>query len=145
MVEKNENFKTSGGKWIAPQPIENKLNASKFIDMSVVFGENRKLPGALIVPDFLFLKNWCERNKIKFTTMDEILKNEAVRERYKKEINEVNKSLGKTEQIGNFILIPEEWSVKTGELGATLKVKRNLVLTKYAEQINAMYSKNDNS
>lgn len=142
---KNENFKTSGGKWIAPQPIENKLNASKFIDMSVVFGENRKLPGALIVPDFLFLKNWCERNKIKFTTMDEILKNEAVRERYKKEINEVNKSLGKTEQIGNFILIPEEWSVKTGELGATLKVKRNLVLTKYAEQINAMYSKNDNS
>ncbi len=141
---KNENFKTSGGKWIAPQPIENKLNTSNFIDTSVVFGENRKVAGALIVPNFNYLKNWCKRKKIKFKSKESIVQNKAVIERYKKEIHKKNKLLGKPEQIGNFILVPEEWSVKTGELGATLKVKRNVVLKRYAEQIDALYNKQSN-
>lgn len=135
-----ENFKTSGGKWIAPQPIENKLTASPFIDCAVVMGENQKLAGALIVPDFAHIKSWCKIKEIPYTTNAEMVKNQLVIDRIKKVVDEVNLSLGKTEQIGRIALVADEWSVNSGELSATLKVKRKIVEEKYANVIKNMFN-----
>lgn len=135
-----ENFKTSGGKWIAPQPIENKLTASPFIDCAVVMGENQKLAGALIVPDFAHIKSWCKIKEIPYTTNAEMVKNQLVIDKIKKVVDEVNLSLGKTEQIGRIALVADEWSVNSGELSATLKVKRKIVEEKYANVIKNMFN-----
>lgn len=135
-----ENFKISGGKWIAPQPIENKLTASPFIDCAVVMGENQKLAGALIVPDFAHIKSWCKIKEIPYTTNAEMVKNQLVIDRIKKVVDEVNLSLGKTEQIGRIALVADEWSVNSGELSATLKVKRKIVEEKYANVIKNMFN-----
>jgi len=137
---KKETFKTSGGKWISPQPIENKLTASLFIDSAVVMGQNQKLPGALIVPDFEQLKLYCQQKGIDYTTDNEMADSKLIRELFKKEIDSVNKTLGNTEQIGPFCLITDEWTVNGGELSATLKVKRNVISEKYAYKIEKMFS-----
>jgi long-chain acyl-CoA synthetase len=137
---KKETFKTSGGKWISPQPIENKLTASLFIDSAVVMGQNQKLPGALIVPDFEQLKLYCQQKGIDYTTDNEMADSKLIRELFKKEIDSVNKTLGNTEQIGPFCLITDEWTVNGGELSATLKVKRNVISEKYADKIEKMFS-----
>lgn len=136
---KKENFKTSGGKWIAPQPIENKLTASPFIDCAVVLGENQKMAGALIIPDFEQLKSWCTNSGITYTNNHEMVENKQVLDLFKKEVDSVNKRLGRTEQIGPFLVIADEWSVNGGELSATLKVKRKVVFEKYADKISNMY------
>ena len=137
---KKETFKTSSGKWISPQPIENKLTASLFIDAAVVLGQNQKLPGALIVPDFEQLKLYCQQKGINYTTNDEMAATKLVRDLIKNEIDSVNKTLGHTEQIGPFCLITDEWSVNGGELSATLKVKRSVISEKYADKIEEMFS-----
>lgn len=137
---KKETFKTSGGKWISPQPIENKLTASAFIDCAVVMGDNQKLAGALIVPDFEHLKTWCQQQKIPYTTDKQMIEVKAVTELIKKEIDAVNKTLGHTEQIGPFSLIADEWSVNGGELSATLKVKRKVINAKYEGKIHKMFN-----
>jgi long-chain acyl-CoA synthetase len=137
---KKETFKTSSGKWISPQPIENKLTASLFIDAAVVLGQNQKLPGALIVPDFEQLKLYCQQKGINYTTNDEMAATKLVRDLIKNEIDSVNKTLGHTEHIGPFCLITDEWSVNGGELSATLKVKRSVISEKYADKIEEMFS-----
>jgi len=137
---KKENFKTSGGKWISPQPIENKLTASAYIDCAVVLGENQKLPGALVVPDFEQLKLWAKDKGIEYTSDKEMVETKEVKELIKKEIDRVNKTLGHTEQVGPYSLIADEWSVNGGELSATLKVKRKVVAERYADKINKMFS-----
>ncbi len=137
---KKETFKTSSGKWISPQPIENKLTASLFIDAAVVLGQNQKLPGALIVPDFEQLKLYCQQKGINYTTNDEMAATKLIRDLIKNEIDSVNKTLGHTEHIGPFCLITDEWSVNGGELSATLKVKRSVISEKYADKIEEMFS-----
>lgn len=136
---KKENFKTSGGKWIAPQPIENKLTASPFIDCAVVLGENQKFAGALILPDFAHLKSWCKIKGIPYTTNEEMIKMDRIVNRFKRVVEETNKELGDTERIHPIRLVSDEWSVATGELSATLKVKRKVVLQKYADLIEHMF------
>lgn len=135
-----ENFKTSGGKWIAPQPIENKLTASPFIDCAIVMGENQKVAGTLIVPDFAHLKSWCKIKEVTYTSNEEMIKEKVILDRIKKEVDDVNKTLGKTEQIGHICLTADEWSVDSGELSATLKVKRKVVMEKYADIITKMFN-----
>ena len=139
-----ETFKTSGGKWISPQPIENKLTASPFIDFAVVLGENQKVAGALIVPNFAHLKSWCEIKGITYTTDAEMIKNDTIIARIKKEVEEVNNTLGKTEHIGPISLIADEWNIDNGMLSFTLKVKRKVVNAKYADIINTMFNKINN-
>ena len=137
---KKENFKTSGGKWVAPQPIENKLTASAFIDCAVVLGDNQKMAGVVIVPAFDHLKSWCKIKNIPYTTNQEIITNKVVFERIRKEVEDVNATLGATEKIGPILLIADTWGIESGELSATLKVKRNVVCKKYAVEIEKMFN-----
>lgn len=136
---KKEIFKLSSGKYIAPQSIENKLKESFFIEQVMVVGENEKFASALIVPNFNYLHNWCSRHSINFRDNAELINQQPVMERYQKEINQINKTLGQTEHIKRFRLVTEEWSPVTGELSPTLKLRRKYIFDKYKNMIEEIY------
>lgn len=137
---KKEMFKTSGGKYVAPQVMENKFKESRFIEQIMVVGENQKFPGALIVPSFDFVREWAKRKEIQVSDDNAVLiKNEQVIERIQREINAYNKNFGNWEQIKKFALCTHEWAVETGELTPTLKLKRKVILAKYSAQISDIY------
>lgn len=136
---KKELFKTSFGKYISPEPIEDKFKESLFIDQIVVVGENQKFAGALIVPDFTFLKSYCAVKEIPFTTQAELVKLPRLRKRFQVEINKYNKFFGETEKIKSWDLLNTEWSTESGEITPTMKLKRNFVCKKYKDQIEALF------
>jgi long-chain acyl-CoA synthetase len=136
---KKEMFKLSAGKYIAPQPIENKLKESFFIEQAMVIGENQKFASALLSPNFTFLHDWCSLHKIQFRDNKELIEMYEVFDRYNKEVREVNKSLGEFEQIKRFRLVTEEWTPQTGELSPTLKLKRNYLHKEYKDLIAEIY------
>jgi long-chain acyl-CoA synthetase len=139
---KKEIFKTSGGKYIAPQVIENLFKESEFIENIIVVGENRHFPAALIVPAFEHLKSWCEIKNLPYTTNEEAVKLPQVVERISKEVERQNYFLGRTEQIKKFRLVGQEWTIESGELSPTLKLRRKLIQEKYARVIGDIYSTN---
>ncbi len=136
---KKEIFKTSGGKYIAPQAIENKFKESLFIEQIMVIGENRKFPSALIVPAFAHLKKWCEIKGIPFSSNADGIKNPEVISRIKKEVDELNQNFGQTEQIKKFELIDKEWTPDSGDLTPTLKLKRKIIAEKNKALIEKIY------
>ena len=136
---KKEMFKTSGGKYVAPQVVENKLKESFFIDQLMVIGENEKFASALISPNFKFLHDWCSIHKVQYRDNKELVHLPEVTARYQKEINKYNQELGETEKIKRFRLVCEEWSPQTGELSPTQKLKRNVVYEKYKDIIAELY------
>ena len=138
---KKEIFKTSAGKYIAPQLIENKLKASPFIDNAMVVGENEKFASAIVVPDYTFLKSWCRKNQIPFEKEEYLLQNKQVRYRVLREIHNINLELGKPERIQKFRFCQNVWSPESGELTPTLKLKRNVIQKKYKQLINEIYRK----
>ncbi len=138
---KKEIFKTSFGKYISPEMVENKFKESPFIDALMVVGENQKYAAAIIVPDFNHLKSWCAIKGIEFTSFDDIVNNETVKKRYHKEVQKYNKMLGATEQIKSFELLKVEWSVDSGELTASLKLRRPFISKKYQEEISGLFEK----
>jgi long-chain acyl-CoA synthetase len=140
---KKEMFKLSAGKYIAPQPIENKLKESFFIEQVMVIGENEKFASAIISPNFSFLHDWCSLHKIQFRDNQELIEIPDVIEKFSKEVREVNKSLGEHEYIKRFRLVTEEWSTQSGELSPTLKIKRNMVAKNYKDLIADIYSRNE--
>ncbi len=137
---KKEIFKLSGGKYIAPQLIENKLKTSNLIEQVMVIGINEKFASALIAPNFPLLHEWCSHNKILFENNEELIRIPAVIEKIKKEVDEINKTLGSHEQINRIRLVSEEWTPATGELSPTLKLRRNIVSQKYQHLIDDIYS-----
>jgi len=137
---KKEMFKLSAGKYIAPQPIENSLKESYFIEQVMVIGENQKFASALISPDFSYLHDWCFLHKIQFRDNSELIEIPEVVERYTREVRDVNKNLGEYEQIKRFRLVTEEWTPQTGELSPTLKLKRAVIKQRYHDVINEIYS-----
>ena len=137
---KKEIFKTSGGKYVAPQPIENKMKESKWIEQMMVTGADQKFTGALIVPSFNALKEWCIENKIEYPGNDKIIKNEKVLALIKDTVEKYNQHFNQVEQIKKFELLPEEWSVDGGELTPTLKLKRKVILEKYRDAIARIYA-----
>ncbi len=137
---KKEIFKTSGGKYIAPQVLENKMKESRFIEQVVVIGENRKFPSALIVPNFAFLKSWCEEKGVEFTTNQAAIENEKVKDRIWEEVENLNQAFGQWEKIKRMGLLPQEMSIDGGELTPTLKLRRKVIKEKYATQIEHIYS-----
>ncbi len=137
---KKEIFKTSGGKYIAPQIMENKFKESRFIEQIMVIGENRKHPSALVVPSFEFLKQWCEQKGVPFKSREEVIKNQTVIDRYQKEIDEKNESFGKWEQVKKFELLPAEFTIDGGEVTPTLKLKRKEIHKKYAALVEKIYT-----
>ena len=136
---KKEMFKTSGGKYIAPQVMENKFKESRFIEQVMVIGEGEKMPAAFIQPNFEFLKGWCKRKKIEYTSNEEIVKVERVVARLQKEVVAKNESFSNFEQIKRFELINHVWTIDSGELTPTLKLKRKNILKKNQELYQKIY------
>jgi len=136
---KKEIFKTSFGKYISPQPIEDKFKESLFINQLIVVGENQKFAGALIEPDFTFLKAWCEVKEVPYTTNAEMIQLPRIRKRFQVEIDKYNKFFGDTEKIKSWDLLDTEWTFDTGEITPTLKLKRNFISNKYRERIAILF------
>jgi len=136
---KKEIFKTSGGKYIAPQLMENIYKESRFIEQIMVIGENRKHPAALIVPAFDFLKEWCQRKGYDCGSREAMIINEKVIARIQEEIDEKNAQFGKWEQVKKFELLAAEFSIQGGEITPTLKLKRKAILDKNKSLIEKIY------
>ena len=132
-------FKTSGGKYINPDVIEPKFEASPFFEHVIVVGENQKFAGALIVPDFHYLKAWCQKQGIEFTSPAEIIKDPAVLKAMNKEVVKLNSGLGETEKVKRQVYTADEWTVANGMMTPTLKVKRRRVIMKYQPLIDTMF------
>jgi long-chain acyl-CoA synthetase len=137
---KKEMFKLSGGKYIAPQMIENKLKASELIEQAMVIGAGEKFASALISPNFVLLHDWCAENHIHFKSNKELVRIPEVIAKIQKEVQQINKTLGTHEEIKRFRLVSAEWSPATGELSPTLKLRRNVVASKYKHIIDEIYS-----
>lgn len=137
---KKEMFKLSGGKYIAPQMIENKLKASFFIEQVMVIGAGEKFASALISPNFAYLHDWCSQRKIHFQDNVELIQNTEVLAQLQREVQAINKTLGEHEEIKRFRLVSDEWTPQSGELSPTLKLKRNYVAARYQLIINEIYS-----
>ncbi len=138
-ARKKSMFKTSGGKYVSPEAIEEHLKSSHLIGHAVVLGEGKKMVTALIVPDFENLESWSNENHIPWQLQEEAVKHEAVRQHYEEIIEQKNQQFNHTEQIKKFRLIGDEWSEGSGELTPTLKVKRAVVEQKYEALIEEMY------
>lgn len=138
---KKEIFKTSGGKYIVPQAMENKFKESRFIEQMMVIGEGEKYPAALIVPNFAFLKDWSIKKNIDFSSLsnEEIIHIPEVVARIQEEVDFMNKFYGNWEQIKKFHLLSDEWSVESGELTPTLKLKRKIIMEKYKEEVKSCF------
>ncbi len=135
-----EIFKTSGGKFIAPLPIENKMKESNFISEIMVIGENQKHAAAIIVPNFEFIRKWCTKKCPTVHTNEEIASSSVVKERTWKDVEKYNKRFGHIQQIKKIELVPDIWTVETGELTPTLKLKRRVILKKYESLIEKIYN-----
>ncbi|MCX6275817.1 MAG: long-chain fatty acid--CoA ligase [Bacteroidetes bacterium] len=136
---KKEIFKTSGGKYIAPQALENKFKESPFIEQMMVVGENMKFASALIVPSFAHLKSWCEIKSIPYESNESVIRNPDVIARIQSEVNGFNENFGQTEQIKKFILLPVEWTPNSGDLTQKLSLKRKVIAERNKDAIEKMY------
>ncbi|SEG37785.1 AMP-dependent synthetase/ligase [Flavobacterium urumqiense] len=138
---KKEMFKTSGGKYIAPQLIENTMKQSRFIEQIMVIGDGQKMPAAFIQPNFEFLKEWAVIHGLDIGKSNkEIISNEKVIERIQGEIDTFNKKFGNWEKIKRFELTPDVWSIEGGQLTPTLKLKRKIVMEKYIDLFHKIYN-----
>jgi long-chain acyl-CoA synthetase len=138
---KKEIFKTSGGKYIVPQAIENSLKESRFIEQAMVIGENQKFPAAFIVPDYAFLRAWAKRHELSFEALnnEQVIAEPAVYKRIFEEVEKVNGNLGNWEQLKKIKLLPELFSIEGNELTPTLKLKRKVILEKYSRAYNEIF------
>jgi long-chain acyl-CoA synthetase len=137
---KKDLVKTSGGKFIAPQPIEMKLKASEFVAYAAVIGERRKFASVIIAPHFPLLEDWAREQGIRFSSREQLIAEAKVQELYEGIVAEVNKDLAQYETLKKVLLVPEEFTIASGQLTASMKMRRRAVEEKYRDQINAMYA-----
>lgn len=137
---KKEIFKTAGGKYVAPQPIENKFKETALVEQVMVLGENQKFPAALIVPNFAALKTWAAKKGINYTTDEEMVKDSQVIEKFNQIMELSCRDFGKWEQVKRFALLPKQWSIDGGELTPKLSLKRKVILEKNADIIEKIYA-----
>ena len=136
---KKELFKTSGGKYVAPQPIENKMKESPFIEQIVLIGDNKRFVSALIVPGFSKLKEWAKQHGIEYTSNEEIIKNNMVITMITDIVDEYNKLFNQVEQVKKFTLIPREFSIDRQEMTPKLSIRRKNILANFEKEIDSMY------
>ena len=136
---KKEIFKTSGGKYIAPQNMENVFKESPFIEQCMVAGENEKFPVLLVQANFEFLKKWCERKNIDYTTDEKIIQNKMVIDRIQKEIDLKNEDFAKWEQVKKTYLSPDPWTIPAGHLTPTMKLRRKPILSMYSKGYESLF------
>jgi long-chain acyl-CoA synthetase len=141
---KKEIFKTSGGKYIAPQLIENKFKESRIIEQIMIIGEGQKFPAALIVPSFSGLRTWCEIKGIRYTTNEEMITKKVVIEKFQKEMDLLNQHFAQYEKVKKFELLLNPWTVDSGEMTPTLKLKRKIILANNTLLIERIYAPEDN-
>lgn len=137
---KKELFKTSGGKYVAPLPVENKLKESPYIEQVMIVGSEKKFVGALIIPSFPNLREWCRQNNITDAPNDSLIRHPGVIELYKELVESFNKYFNQVEQIKKFELLPHEWSVDSGELTPKMSMKRKVIMEKYRDAIERIYA-----
>ena len=136
---KKEMFKTSGGKYVAPQLMENRFKQSRFIEQLMVVGEGEKMPAALIQPDFPYLLEWAKKNNIAASEKSDIVVNEKVLAKYQEEVDLANENFAKWEKVKQFRLTPDIWSISEGHLTPTMKLRRKIIKEKYVELYNDIY------
>ena len=140
---KKEMFKTSGGKYVAPQVLENQFKQSRFIEQIMVIGDGEKMPAAFIQPNFEFIHEWAKLHNVSLGTSNkEIINNQQLIDRIQKEVSEHNTKFGKWEQVKRFELTPDVWSIEDGHLTPTMKMKRKVIKEKYTSLYNKIYEKN---
>ncbi len=137
---KKELFKTSGGKYVAPQPIENKLKESPFVEQVMVVGSERKFVGALIVPSFTTLREWMKEKDIPYTTNEDVIHHPKVLELYRELVESFNQFFNHVEQIKKFELLPREWTIETGEMTPKMSLKRKVVMEKFRDAVERIYA-----
>ena len=133
-------FKTSNGKYIAPQAIESRLGEDKYIDQVAVIGDSRKYVTAIIVPAIEAVKEYARRKKIQYQSLEELLKNSQILDMIGRRIDTLQEGLASFEKIKKFTLLPREFSMENGELTNTLKIRRPVINRRYANEIEAMYA-----
>lgn len=136
---KKEMFKTSGGKYVAPQVLENTFKQSRFIEQIMVIGDGEKMPAAFIQPNFEFVREWATRHNLKFNTNEELCANKMVIDRIQEEIDHCNEKFGNWEKVKRFELTPDVWSIVDGHLTPTMKLKRKIIKEKYADLYQKIY------
>jgi len=136
---KKEIFKTAGGKYIAPQILENKFKESPYIEQMIVIGENERFPAALILPNFPALAAWCSRSNIPLSNNADMVKDQRVIDKIQSVVDHFNKDFGHWEQVKKFELLTEDWSIDGGELTPKLSLKRKVILQKYKDQVEKIY------
>jgi len=137
---KKELFKTSGGKYVAPLPIENKLKESIYVEQIMVVGAEKKFVGALIIPAFPALKDWARKQGIADMPNEQLIKHPKVIDLFNELVNSFNKFFNHVEQIKKFELLPHEWTIETGEMTPKLSIKRKVVMEKYRDSIEHIYA-----
>jgi long-chain acyl-CoA synthetase len=137
---KKELFKTSGGKYVAPQPIENTMVESPWIEQIMVVGESEKFVGALIVPAFKVVKEWYERGGKPYPGNELISKDAELRRVITQAVNKYNQAFNPVEQVKKIALLAQEWTIEGGELTPTLKLKRKVILEKYQEALRSIFA-----
>lgn len=139
---KKEMFKLSGGKYVAPQQVENKFKESQFIEQIMVVGANEKFAAALIVPDFVFLHSWCHIHGVKFRDNTDLIVKQIIIDRYQKEVEKYNADIERVQQVKVFRLVSDDWTPDNGLLSPTQKLKRKKVYEKYIPVLDEIYEKN---
>ncbi|MCB0511217.1 MAG: AMP-binding protein, partial [Bacteroidetes bacterium] len=137
---KKELLKTSGGKYVAPAPIESKFREDFFVEQIMVVGEGKKFVSALIVPAFPVLEEWAKENNIAFTDRQSLISNSKVLAKIQSVVDELNPNFSHIEQIKKFKLLANEWTTETTELTPTMKLKRKVISAKYAKEIDEIYN-----
>lgn len=136
---KKEIFKTSGGKYVAPQVLENKFKESMFIEQVMVIGEGKKHPAAFLVPNFPYLEDWAKDERISFSSREDLVKHPKVIEKYQSEVDFYNQGFGSFEQVKKFEIMSNEWGIDSGELTPTLKLRRKIIMEKYDALVKKIY------
>lgn len=136
---KKEMFKTSGGKYVAPQILENTFKQSRFIEQIMVIGDGEKMPAAFIQPNFEFVREWASRHNLKFNTNEELCANQMVIDRIQEEIDHCNEKFGNWEKVKRFELTPDVWSIDAGHLTPTMKLRRKIIKERYSDLYQKIY------
>ncbi len=125
---------------MAPSAIENKLKESRFIEQVIVVGSERKFVGALVVPSYSQLTEWCRQHEIDSSSHEQMIQNAKVIQFYREIIDSYSDQFNHVEQVKKFELLPNDWSIETGELTPKMSIKRKIILEKYKSYIEKIYS-----
>jgi len=137
---KKDLIKTSGGKFIAPQPIENALKLNPYVGVAAILGDRRKFPAVMISPNFARLEEWARTNGIPFSSRAELITNQKVQSLYEGAVEEQNRNLARFEKLKRVMLVPDEFTADNGALTPTLKLRRRVIEDRYKQQIDELYA-----